>query len=152
MDEKNYTHIRDGFTRRGYINGLDESGRRLSGELRFTYRPMLAEQREAVRRIMRDEKGAKLDVLFSTAVAGQIVDWSATDDGGQPVPVSVAAVRRLPPNLYDAVYLVMIGSRPSDPEPNQTQEEAVDYASLLRRSAESGVAPGELALAEQQKN
>lgn len=151
-NDKTYTHIRDGYTRRGFISGLNRDGQRLAGELRFTYRPMLPSQRSTMRRILDTEKGAKLDAMFSAAIAEQLEDWSAIDDRGGAVAPSPQNVSRLPPFLYDRLYMVIAGLDPSDPEPEAEPREADEYAALLRRSAEENAPPGDLLLSEQQKN
>jgi hypothetical protein len=148
VSRKHYTHIRDGFTRAGFVK--DVPG--LHGELRFSYRPMLPEQRNAVRRLVSGEKGDKGDVLLRTAIAEHLVDWSATDDEGKDIKVSSEGVRRLPPALYDRLYLIVSGMDASDPEPDATSEEETGYAAALRKAAETGAAVGDVQTVAQQKN
>jgi hypothetical protein len=148
MSKKHYTHIRDGFTRKGFIKEV--AG--LHGELRFNYRPMLPEQRNAVRRLVSGEKGDKGDVLLRTAIAEQLVDWSAENDEGRSIAIGPEGVRRLPPALYDRLYLIVSGMDASDPEPDATNEEETGYAANLRKAAETGTAVGDVQTVGQQKN
>jgi hypothetical protein len=148
MSKHQYTHIRDGFTRRSFIKEVPG----LHGELRFSYRPMLPEQRNAVRRLVSGEKGDKGDVLLRTAIAEHLVDWSATDDDGRSVKIGPEGVRRLPPALYDRLYLIVSGMDASDPEPDASDEEETGYAAALRKAAETGAAVGDVQTVEQQKN
>lgn len=143
-----YTHIRDGFTRRGFIKEIPG----LHGELRFEYRPMLPEQRNAVRRLAGEAKGDKGDLMLRTAIAEHLVDWSASDDAGKSVKADADGVRRLPPALYDRLYLIVSGMDASDPDPQATIEEESSYAATIRKAAEAGTAPGDQATADQQKN
>lgn len=148
MSKKHYTHIRDGFTRRGYVKEVPG----LHGEMRFSFRPMLPEQRNAVRRIVSQEKGDKADVLLRTAIAEHLVDWSAADEEGRDVKIGPEGVRRLPPSLYDRLYLIISGMDASDPEPDAGDEEESSYAATLRKAAETGSVPGDVELVGQQKN
>ncbi len=148
MQKNQYTHIRDGFTRGGFIKEVDG----LHGELRFTFRPMLPEERNAVRRLVGTEKGDKGDVILRTAIADHLVDWSAADDEGRSIKVGPEGVRRLPPSLYDRLYLIVSGMDASDPDPEATSEVETGYAAALKKAVETGHAVGDVATALQQKN
>ncbi|HEV8061535.1 MAG TPA: hypothetical protein VGP68_16770 [Gemmataceae bacterium] len=152
-DELKYTHIHDGFTRKGFINGINNMGERLSGELRFTYRPMLSVQRDSLSNLTRGETNPqKIDLLFSAALAKHLVDWSAQFEDGTPVPANAENVRRLPPFLYDRIYGIIAGMHASDPEPEIKAPDDDAYTAELRAAKESGAMPGDLAIVTQQKN
>lgn len=148
MPKNNYTHIRDGFTRTSFIKEVPG----LHGELRFSYRPMLPEERNALRRVIGEAAGDKGNMLLQAALTKHLVDWNATDDQGDAVKISQDGVRRLPPALYDRLYLIVSGIDASDPLPDATEEEESEYAAMLRKAAETGAAPGDLQTAAQQKN
>lgn len=113
---------------------------------------MLPEERDTVRRLVLEAKGNGGEAMLNSALADHLVSWSAVDDRGNAVPVTVDGVRRLPPPLHDRVYLIISGGDAGDPDPNATIEEESAYAARLRKAAESGAAVGDAQTVEQQKN
>lgn len=104
--------IRDGMSQSGYIEAL--AG--VHGELRFSYRPMLAEDVEAFE-VYRDRHGTTdpkgTTVEMSRLLADHLVSWSVSEDG-RPVPVSMDNVRRLRYRLLGRVYQIVAGLSGSD--------------------------------------
>lgn len=160
MDVQNHkpqpTFIPDGYTRKGFIKAIPG----LHGEVRFSYRPMLPGQRDSTRNAINRERGEKASTLQAAAIAGHLTSWDCVypEDGpdenlrGKIVPISVENVRHLIPSLFDRLFVIIGGMDASDPEPEAAPAEQKEYADLLLQAAESGGAPGDVALAVQQKN
>ena len=150
------TYIPDGYTRSGFIRAIPG----LHGQIRFSYRPMLHGKRDSVRNGYQRERGEKGSLLVAGAIADHLVEWVCLypEDGpdellrGKAVKVTVDSVRHLAPPLLDRMFSIVSGMDGSDPEPEAEPEEQKEYAELLLQSAETGIGPGALQLAEQQKN
>ena len=132
--------INDGYTEAGYIRG--EEG--LHGPLSFRYRPMLAEQRDAVDEELIRKKAREGNQLLAAALHKHLVDWDLTDAGGQAAPISLENIRRLRPALFDKLYHIVSGRKSSDADPQATARDESDYVSRLLETAGAGQSPGEV--------
>jgi len=120
----------DGYTRDGFIAAVP----RLHGALRFSYRPVLVEQRGELR-----AAGAKLDSRGCTRhvaafLTSQLVAWSLVDRRGQPVPVEADRLLRIHPELLIKLQNIVLGFVPSDVDP------AWDEPAMQRELDESAAA------------
>lgn len=141
--------IRDGQWRDGYVAARE----RLHDEIRFRYRPMLAEDVELTE--VESSKGddpRKGVRLIAAQVSQRVGAWSEVDEKGETVPITVETVRRLRYPVLLAIYKIVAGLRASDPDPNNKTEDAEgDLAGDIIRQAE-GKAPGQEQLLEQEGN
>jgi hypothetical protein len=129
----NNISTQDGYTEDGYLSevpGIHEA-------LRFTYRPMLLEERDVI-----DGRRGQIDA-FSFAqlcvkhIKMRLRTWDnkgAPDADGvrQVLPLTEENVRTLRPHLSDKLYLIVTGSRASDQDPEKPQPIASGEAELQR--------------------
>lgn len=116
--------IPDGYTEEGYI----AEDVRLHGELRFSYRPMLAEDRDAIEKVARAGSAVQAHALYRKAVASRVTNWSEQDAHGVPVPINDANLKRMRPLLFDRLYNVVSGFRASDADPTrELTPEEIDH-------------------------
>lgn len=106
-------YIRDGFVQPGYLEEIEG----LHGEIRFSYKPMIPEKADEIDRQVKAlrERGepSKASRLESKTIADQLTDWDLK------VAPSESACRRLRnPLLRTKLYLIVIGARPSDVDPD----------------------------------
>ena len=128
--------FRDGQTLAGYIapvEGLHEG-------LRFTRRPMLAEDvEEAEAQIVKATPRQAAGIVTLTIVA-KLVSWSEVDDAGKPLPINAKTVGGLPYQLLTRTYRIIAGLAPSDLDRDageQTdQREAEQYLKRLAEATE----------------
>jgi hypothetical protein len=130
--------IRDGYTRTFFIAPMEGIHEGLSG----SYRPLLAEQVEAIQESSEKAKSAATGLhLVASAVTKQLVSWSEIDSSEKPVEIAFESVRRLPYKLLHRLYRVIAGLEPSDIEETATPEEASDYIKDLEAEV-AGQLPG----------
>lgn len=111
----------DGYTEPGYI--AERKG--LHAALKFTYRPMLMEERDVVRAQWQTKTPLEAARLQVQQVVSRLVTWDNKDAKGETLPIKFEQVRTLRPNLLDAVYAVISGAVPSDPDPDRPDVTAV---------------------------
>lgn len=132
--------INDGYTEAGYIRA--EEG--LHGALSFRYRPMLAEQRDAVDEELIRKKAREGSQLLAAALHKHLVDWDLANAAGTTAPISLENIRRLRPALFDKLYHIVSGRKASDADPSATARDEADYVSRLLESAGSGELAGDV--------
>ncbi len=102
-------YIEDGYTEKGSLDA--EAG--IHGAIQFEYRPMMP---VAQGRLL-DTKGEAFIPAVAKALCGKegsLKSWSLVDSKKQPVPVSEANILRIKPRLFDKLWQVVAGIRPSD--------------------------------------
>lgn len=134
--------IRDGQTRRGRID--EEPG--LHEGLSFQYRPSLPEEVEQIEAAAQKEKPKDGVRLIAAFCADRLVDWSEAD--GDP---NFENVRRLPFDLFNKLYKVLVGMRATDPIEDPTKEEEDEEIAALRAQSE-GKSPGREATEKSEGN
>ena len=139
----------DGYSEKGFVHGQTN----IHNDFRFTFRPMLAEERAVLlsdrfKKLPEDEQEKKL----AAAVASRVSDWSLVDAKGMPVPVSEAVCRRLKPALFNRVFWIIAGTDAGDVDPELAEAERHAAADVLMESAISGKAPGDVRLERDEKN
>lgn len=148
MKRSNY--IADGYNCPAFIKGVPL----LYEDLRFTFRPMLADKRAALVASFENLKADAAERKAMDAVAGHIANWDLTNAKGEVVAVSGAACCRLPYMLWRRVYHIVLGNEASDVDPtwpDETKREADDYQfDAADRGGNTTV--GEAREASQEKN
>ena len=121
----------DGYTEPGYI----EARRGLYEELRFTFRPLLVTEQNQWSKGAGNMQPAAWDRQCAGLMAGRLKSWTLTTAKGEPLPVSAANILRLKPSLYSRLYGILLGTEPSDIDPEWSEEKkdevAVDEAAGL---------------------
>jgi len=126
--------VRDGQTRNGKVDAEDG----LHDGLSFSYRPCLPEEVETIESQAAKEGNPRAAVrLIAAFVADRLGTWSEAD--GDP---TFENVRRLPFDLFNKVYRVVVGMRASDPVDQPTKEEEDELVAALRSQVD-GTPPGE---------
>ncbi len=123
MIAANYFH--DGYTQSGFIAAVP----RMHGELRFTYRPALVEERSQLSEAARHLKPHLYDRHAAAFTAQKLVSWDLVDANRVAVPVLGEALLRLQPDLFVKLHKIVAGWLPSDIDPvwqRQCQERALD--------------------------
>jgi hypothetical protein len=131
------TFFRDGYTRRARINAAPG----LHGELNFSYRPLLVDQRDDITKLVLDKRQTTKQVYdaMSSMMAGQITQWDASAErDGEEVAINAANVRRLPPALFDRVFDVICGAKPHDLPDEPTPDEVSDFIKGLTADQQQG--------------
>lgn len=110
--------IPDGYTETGYI--AEEP--RVHGELRFTYRPMLAEERDGIDKACRNLTVAQQHANYRKVLVAKLKSWDMTDQKGNAAEITDANIRIMRPVLFDRLYNVVAGYRASDVEKSGSDE------------------------------
>lgn len=108
----------DGYTEKGYIQA--EPG--LHGVLRFEYRPFLVDDRSRFMSSLENLSQDKQDLHVAQQLANRLQSWSLTGAKGEPVPVGLSAIRRLKPSIFYKLYSIVLGTLPSDIDPEWSSE------------------------------
>ena len=141
MSEPTYLH--DGFTRKGYIKAVPG----LHGPLRFEFRPLMVEERDAW--MVQSSKAGPLGEAKATAriMASRLQAWDLKDAEGKPVPRTAENVLRLPVHTYSRLVGIIAGHEATD-----LDEENPTPPDDLSGEAETILFPASQLQAEQQKN
>ena len=119
--------IDDGYSEDGFLAA--EKG--LHGDVTFSYRPLLPEQRDGIDEVTLKQGAAQGAKVICSALAKNLVAWSIKDSKGQAVPIKPGAIGRLRPRLFDKLWAVVAGRMPSDVKPDASQAECGDYVTSL---------------------
>lgn len=138
--------IPDGYTEEGYVAEVP----RLHGALRFRFRPMLPEERDAIDYAIKDKSPGQSHAMYRKALATRIQSWSEKDKDGNDVTVAESAIRNLRPALYDKLYNIVAGYRASDVDPNH--EKATDEVDHELEAAITGQPVGDVRTEANAKN
>lgn len=114
------TYISDGYTARGYIR----EARGQHGSLRFTYRPVLAKNRSAILKLVRETDSAQeQEGILAQTIAKHVESWDLKDEHGNALPVELATAERLQPTVFSRCFRIIIGDLPSDEDAEQESQE-----------------------------
>lgn len=139
--------IHDGLTERAYLAPIP----RLTGELRFEYRPTSI---EALHRFLDGLRGKSLVALGKSeaaAVAERVVSWSLLDSEGDDLPITAANLLALRPSLFRRLKdIVVYGTEGGDADPLEPHDAAIE--ALLADAAATGRSVAELREERDTKN
>jgi hypothetical protein len=108
-------YIHDGYTMHGYITAVP----RLHSSLRFTFRPILSQNRAVIlRQIASANDPRREESLAAQAIKAQLIDWNLTNHRGEPVPLEASHLLRVQPQLFSRLFRIVMGDEPSDEDPS----------------------------------
>lgn len=123
--------LEDGYTAKGYLKAVPQ----LYPEVRFTYRPILPEQRAAfVEAVRKAKDGPGAERRTAAILAKHLLTWDVTDSKGDTVSITGDRILRLRWALYDRlVAVVLYGTEGGDVDPSWTdaEKDAADAADDL---------------------
>lgn len=124
----------DGYTEEGFIKGTPG----LHGDLRFTYRPFLVEERSKLLRELESLAQEKQDAIVAKTFTERLTHWNLKDQKGAVVSVSINIARRLKPSLFYRLWAILLGTDASDLDPEWASEQRTD---LLESEIEANERP-----------
>jgi len=123
----------DGYTEPGYL--AEVPGK--SNAMRFTFRPLLAEEKRALLETMEKMKGGQEAVKVSEVLSDQVKSWDLADAKGAAVPINVTIMRRVKPSVLWALWGIVSGNDASDIDPqwddSQKEKSALENAVALTK-------------------
>jgi len=140
---------RDGYTEQAYIEAVP---RLHDAPLRFSYRPLLPEERAEHLDAIENMSGVKNQLACSKFIAGRLVSWNLADDNGETLAITPVMVGRLKPALANKLYTIILGVTPSDIDPEWPEDAKAEEAGGEYESAKFGAPPGISKLEESVKN
>jgi len=107
--------IGDGYEERAYLRGVPK----LYDDVRFTFRPMLAEARADY-----VDRGSRLRAREQTKRSAEMIEhhvleWDIRDDKDRLVPLTAENILRLHPNLFNRLLWVITGTEAWDDDPDE---------------------------------
>jgi hypothetical protein len=120
------TYIPDGYTRKGLIAAVPG----LHGALKFEYRPLLRDEREALYRESNKRSPAEFNGLIRKMLVKQLVSWDAKHDEKE-LPIDNETLRRLQPALSTKLENIVAGYSPTDLDETASQEDVDGYVASL---------------------
>ena len=132
----------DGYTELGFIKATPG----LHGDLRFTFRPFLVEERSKLLRQIENLDQEKQDAIVAQTFYERLTQWDLTDQKGTRVPVSLRAARRLKPTLFYRLWAILLGTDASDLDPEWSTEETTD---LLESEVEANEGPAPIGVVQE---
>jgi len=141
-------YFQDGYTQSGLIAAVP----RLHGALRFTYRPALIEERSQLYDVAGRLNSHLFDCHVARFLAQKIVDWDLVDAERQPVPASAEALLRIQPELFIKLNRIVLGTAPSDVDPDWPPETRDRLLDEKAAAALAGRTIGEIREENDEKN
>jgi hypothetical protein len=141
-------YISDGYTEEGYI--AEQPG--MNGELRFTFRPFLIDERAVI------TNGAeKLDVAmrerkYAAAVASKLKSWTLLDGGGKLVEITPETVAHVNPPVLVRLTDIVMKMRPSDIDPRWGDKTKSEVSNAAFDAVVAGVPISNIMEASNEKN
>ncbi len=120
--------------------------------VRFTFRPMLSEERTVIFRKVDSISPEKIDALYVSAMARRIHEWSIKDAAGNPLPVTAENLRRLKPALFFRLWMIVAGMEPPDVDPEAKPAETLAQVDTELQAALEGKPVGMVAEEADRKN
>lgn len=117
--------IHDGYTEPGYL--AERKG--LHPAVKFSFRPMLHEERTAVNNLII-AGGVKGPRAMVSAIQKHVTEWDVKGKDGKPAEITLENIARLRPNQVEGLYNIVSGWSPSDPDPAATPQEAGEQADV----------------------
>jgi hypothetical protein len=146
MDGVNYFH--DGYTQEGFIAAVP----RLHGELRFSYRPALVEERSQLSDLAARMKSHLYDRQVAHFVAGKLVSWDLADPAGAEVGIAAESLLRLHPELFAKLQRIVLGCIACDVDPSWPGEQQNRLLEEASTAAASGRTVGGVRAEYDEKN
>lgn len=133
-------YIHDGYTVPGYI----AASPRLHPALRFTFRPVLSQNRAVIfRRIANANDPRREESLAAQAIAAQLLDWDLRDHKGEAVAIEASQILRLQPRLMNRLFRIVMGDEAGDEDPLLTDDARDQDAESELAAALAGCTPEE---------
>lgn len=131
-------YIHDGYTVAGYI----QEAPRLYPAVRFTYRPVLAQNRAVVfREIQRANDPRKEETIAAEAVKAQVQEWDIIDHEGRAVGIAASNILRLQPQLFSRMFRMVMGDAAPDEDPLIADDERNEDSERSLAAAFAGEGP-----------
>ena len=107
--------IGDGYEERAYLRGVPK----LYDDVRFTFRPMLAEARADY-----VDRGSRLRAREQTrrsaeVIEHHVIDWDIRNGDNHLLPITTDVILRLHPNLFNRFLWVITGTEAWDDDPDE---------------------------------
>lgn len=129
------TYIPDGYELDGYI----AAAKGVHGPVRFKYRPMTIDERDEVRELIQGSKSKDYNPVIRAALAEHLKGWDVKPPGAKPdaapVPITIGSIRGLLPQVFDKMFFIVCGDRPSDIPDDGTPKEESGYVERMRQAA-----------------
>lgn len=139
--------FRDGQTLGAFVAPVEG----LHAGLRFSRRPMLAEDvEETEAQIAKATPRQAAQIVILTTV-NQLVDWSEVRDDGTAQPINAKTVGALPYQLLNRTYRIIAGLSPSDRDPDAAGAVGTTEADALLRRLKDATENGTTLGIEEQK-
>jgi hypothetical protein len=142
MKLRNYIPA-DGYTLPGFVDakpGFNEA-------VRFTYRPVTSEQQALYSAALSHVSDTPTNPLHYRKcvdiVYAHLVSWDIkSDDDTGEMPISIAAIRRLSPEVFFRLYGIIYGMSATDIDPLWDDEQQADEIVTTISALEHQEAPG----------
>jgi hypothetical protein len=138
----------DGYTEEGFI----EASPGYHGDFRFSFRPMLVEERARIVAANNAVRPEEYERLCAAELAKKITVWSLRDKAQQAVPITAANILRLKPRLNSRIFGIVTGLEASDVDPQWTDAAKTEAVETKYESALSGQPAGDLREERDEKN
>ena len=144
-------YIPDGQNRKAFVKGIEN----LFDDLRFVYRPMLAEDCAILNGKIIEVGGQNSEPgmeLIRLEMVDRIISWDLLDDKKKPLKVDENSVRRLQSELFYRVYLIIKGQEAGNVDPQARKEEILEEVRTRVAAKTSGQTVGQVREEAQEKN
>jgi hypothetical protein len=149
MSEKRLNFVpNDGYTEPGYLAAIPGK----SVEMRFTFRPLLSEEKRKLLETVEKLKPVQEVVRIAEVLAENIKSWDVVDAKGDAVPVNTTTMRRMKPSIFWTLWKIVAGDEPSDIDPQWTDAEKERVSGDQADAVEMPAPYGESREATDEKN
>ena len=119
------SYIPDGYEEKAYIEGVPG----LHGPLRFSYRPMRVEEGSEFYHGLNGLKPREAERHTAKMLASKIRTWSLRGRDDDALKVESKTVLGMQRRLFQRLLAIVIGSEPSDLDPEWSDDEQDAYVS-----------------------
>jgi hypothetical protein len=97
--------IDDGYTIRARIKAVKGQ----NNQLDFEYRPLVGDEGEQKNKAINAAADGEQPNLKAELIVERLSSWSAKQRDGEPAPIAVATVSRLPTHVFFSLYMIILG-------------------------------------------
>jgi hypothetical protein len=139
MQRRNYVPQDDGYNVRGYLEpreGLNEA-------VRFVYRPVDGEEyakyMAVLRRVEDTEQNPANFRKRAEIMNARLVEWDMRNHKGKLLQLNTVEIRRLSTDVFWRMFGIILGTAPSDIDPDWNEEEQREEVGLQAEADAQGV-------------
>lgn len=129
----------DQFTEQGFVKAFPQA---FDSNVRFRFRPLSVVDVGHLNDLSGRMDQPAFDAKCASMMESQIVEWDVAHSDGTKADITAENILRLKPVLFNILYGIVSGQRPSDLDPEWSQEEKGERNDTTWQSVQQSKVPG----------